>query len=106
DRLPLQRAFAFDWKGLWNNVISPGKSDGLDQAISEKARSSAPLVWMLGKVQSGKSSIIQALTGSTAAEIGDGFRACTRTSQVFDFPSDVPIIRFLDTRGLGEIQYE
>ena len=37
----------------------------------------APIVWMLGKVQSGKSSIVRALTRSTEAEVGQGFAACT-----------------------------
>ncbi len=74
--------------------------------IAERARQFAPVVWLLGKVQSGKSSIIRALTQATDAEIGEGFRACTSTARVFDFPSEAPIIRFLDTRGLGEATYD
>ena len=66
----------------------------------------APIVWLIGKVQSGKSSIVRAITGSSQAEIGSGFKACTRTSQIFDFPSSSPILRFLDTRGLGEVDYD
>ena len=61
------------------------------------------MVWLLGKVQSGKSSIVRVLTQASDAEIGSGFRACTKTARVFDFPGDAPIIRFLDTRGLGEV---
>ena len=41
-----------------------------------------------------------------AAEIGLGFKPCTRTAQVFDFPAEAPVIRFLDTRGLGEAGYD
>ena len=63
-------------------------------------------MWLLGKVQSGKTSIIRVLTQATDAEIGNGFRACTKTARVFDFPEEAPIIRFLDTRGLGEAAYE
>lgn len=74
--------------------------------IADKARQFAPVVWLVGKVQSGKTSIIRALTQVTDAEIGVGFRACTKTARVFDFPNEAPIIRFLDTRGLGEAAYD
>lgn len=74
--------------------------------IADKARQFAPVVWLVGKVQSGKTSIIRTLTHATDAEIGAGFRACTRTARVFDFPDEAPIIRFLDTRGLGEAGYD
>jgi uncharacterized protein (DUF697 family) len=76
------------------------------QPIAERARSFAPVVWLLGKVQSGKTSIIRELTQASDAEIGSGFRACTKTARVFDFPAQAPIIRFLDTRGLGEVNYD
>ena len=66
----------------------------------------APVVWLLGKVQSGKTSIIRELTQASDAEIGSGFEACTRTARVFDFPGEAPIMRFLDTRGLGEVAYD
>lgn len=73
--------------------------------IAAQARALAPVVWLVGKVQAGKSSIVRTLTGSTEAEIGTGFEACTKTSRVFDFPQEAPIIRFLDTRGVGEVGY-
>jgi uncharacterized protein (DUF697 family) len=79
---------------------------GEDGDVLEHARSLAPVVWLIGKVQSGKTSIIRAITHSTDAEIGNGFRPCTRTSRVYEFPSEVPVIRFLDTRGLGEANYD
>lgn len=66
----------------------------------------APIVWLLGKVQSGKSSIIRAITGASEAEIGTGFRPCTRASRLYAFPDEAPVIRFLDTRGLGEAGYD
>ena len=69
---------------------------------AESAAAYAPVVWLLGKVQSGKSSVIRAITQSSDADIGDGFRACTRTARIFPFPAETPVIRFLDTRGLGE----
>ena len=74
--------------------------------VAESARQFAPVVWLLGKVQSGKTSIIRTLTQTSTAEIGSGFAPCTRTSRVFDFPAEAPIIRFLDTRGLGEVAYD
>lgn len=66
----------------------------------------APVVWLLGKVQSGKTSIIRTLTGCTDLAIGQGFKATTKTAGIFDFPATVPLIRFLDTRGLGEVDYD
>ncbi len=66
-----------------------------------------PVLWLFGKTGSGKSSIVKYLTGATAAEIGNGFRPQTRTSSEYDFPtSDQPIVKFLDTRGLGEAGYD
>jgi len=38
----------------------------------------APVIWLFGKVQSGKTSIIRALTGAERAQIGGGFKPCTR----------------------------
>jgi uncharacterized protein (DUF697 family) len=74
--------------------------------IAERARQFAPVVWLLGKVQSGKTSIVRELTQATTAEIGNGYEACTKTARIFDFPAEAPIIRFLDTRGLGEVAYD
>jgi uncharacterized protein (DUF697 family) len=74
--------------------------------IADAAREFAPVVWLVGKVQSGKTSIIRTFTQASDAEIGAGFRACTRTARVYDFPEEAPIIRFLDTRGLGEVGYD
>jgi uncharacterized protein (DUF697 family) len=91
---------------VWGSVVSPPRDPALDEAIRQRAELTAPVVWLIGKVQSGKSSIVQALTGASAAEVGSGFRACTRTAQIFDFPDDAPVVRFLDTRGLGEAGYD
>lgn len=64
-----------------------------------------PTLWLLGKTGSGKSSLIQTITGDSRIKIGDGFRPCTMTSNRYDFPKDKPLFRFLDTRGLGESSY-
>ena len=63
-----------------------------------------PTLWLLGKTGAGKSSIVRALTG--AGEVGSGFTPCTRTALSFDFPAETPVLRFLDTRGLGEVGYD
>ena len=80
--------------------------DASSAPVSDRARRLAPVVWLVGKVQSGKTSIVRTLTGASDAEIGAGYRACTRTARIFDFPPEAPIIRFLDTRGLGEVAYD
>ena len=66
-----------------------------------------PVIWLIGKVQSGKTSIIRALTGADRAQIGSGFAPCTRWASRYDFPqADFPLAVFLDTRGLGEAGYD
>ena len=66
----------------------------------------APVIWLLGMVGTGKSSIIQTLTGASDAEVGTGYRPCTATARIYEFPSEAPVVRFLDTRGLGEVAYD
>lgn len=97
---------AHSWRVVRRVVLSPEPGPPIDAEISALAREHAPVVWLLGKVQSGKSSIIHAITGHPAAEIGGGFKACTRTARIFDFPPEAPAIRFLDTTGLGEVGYD
>ncbi|HEV3146527.1 MAG TPA: GTPase [Gemmataceae bacterium] len=67
----------------------------------------APVFWLFGKTQSGKTSIVKFLTGADDAEIGHGFQPCTRFSRYYEFPnSDAPVLRFLDTRGVDEPGYD
>lgn len=91
-----------------NPPLEQSKSahQGVEEGIATQAAAVAPVVWLLGKVQAGKTSIVRALTGESRAAIGDGLRACTRTAQVYDFPPAAPLVRFLDTRGLGEASYD
>lgn len=91
----------------------PGKGrdvkSGMDPdlaRVAEEVNRTLPVVWLLGKTGAGKSSLIQALTGLSAAQVGNGFEPCTRTAFMFDFPEDLPLMRFLDTRGLGEAGYD
>lgn len=69
-------------------------------------RKPLPTLWLLGKTGAGKSSLIRYLTGNSGVIIGNGFRPCTTTAQSYDFPDEQPWIRFLDTRGLGEAEYD
>ncbi len=65
-----------------------------------------PTLWLLGKTGAGKSSLIEALTGSHDVEIGNGFMPCTKTAKMYEYPPDKPLLRFLDTRGLSEAGYD
>jgi uncharacterized protein (DUF697 family)/predicted GTPase len=72
-----------------------------------RERLPVPVLWLLGKTQSGKTSIIRYLTGANDAQIGQGFRPCTRHSRRYHFPSpEAPLATFLDTRGLEEPGYD
>jgi len=97
-----------DWRGLRERLLHPHVEDAALEAALRQARERQPLpvVWLLGKAQAGKTSIIRALTGSPNAAIGNGFRPCTRTARFYDFPAEAPVVRFLDTRGLGEVAYD
>jgi len=66
-----------------------------------------PTIWLFGKTGSGKSSVIRYLTGVEAIRIGSGFKPETRHSHRYDFPTaEQPVLQFLDTRGLGETDYD
>lgn len=95
------------WKRLGNELFNP-KAQDIESKINEvKQRLPIPVFWLLGKAQSGKTSLIRALTGDNTAEIGNGFQACTKRTHFYDFPSPShPLLRFLDTRGLGESAYD
>lgn len=94
------------WQALRDKVLSPQAISTPDEKVAELALETAPVIWLIGKVQSGKTSIVRALTEATAAEVGEGYKPCTKTAALFNFPADAPVIRFLDTRGLGEKGYD
>lgn len=104
----IRNTLGAQWQALLDALAEP-KADAaaLTEALAEaRSRQPAPVVWLLGRAQTGKTSIIRALTGSPNAEIGDGFRPCTRTARLYDFPAVAPVVHFLDTRGLGEVAYD
>lgn len=72
-----------------------------------RRKTPAPVFWLFGKTQSGKTTVIKYLTGATDAEVGEGFRPCTRFSRYYEFPApEAPLLSFLDTRGLDEPGYD
>ncbi|MEA5449048.1 GTPase [Leptolyngbya sp. CCNP1308] len=59
---------------------------------------------LIGKPQSGKSSIVRGLTGVSADIIGQGFKPHTQNTQRYAYPSDdLPLLIFTDTVGLGDV---
>ncbi len=103
----LKNWFAY-WDQLQKVLLDPKVDEQLLKQSLQEAREKmpVPVLWLIGKTQAGKTSIIRAMTGSETAEIGNGFQPCTRQSQFYDFPADMPVVRFLDTRGLGEVAYD
>jgi uncharacterized protein (DUF697 family)/predicted GTPase len=78
--------------------------DKLDQV---RKKTPVPVFWLYGKTQSGKTSLIKFLTGADEAEIGQGFKPCTRYSREYQFPTpEAPLLTFLDTRGVDEPGYD
>src|SRR5262249_37054845 len=88
------------------NAYSPEK--GFQGAWDKlRKRTPIPVVWPFGKTQSVKTTIIRYLTGADEAEIGEGFKPCTRFSRQYQFPTaEAPLLTFLDTRGLDEPGYD
>ena len=93
------------WRRWYQALVQPEPSPALEAALS-RHRETLPVLWLLGKTGAGKTSVIQRLTGDSRAEIGNGFEPCTQSSRHYDHPQDAPVMRFLDTRGLGEAQYD
>ena len=96
-------AIAWGPRKLWDMVADAVEAP---EAAPKSERLPVPTLWLLGKTGAGKSSLVRAMTGLAEAEIGNGYTPCTRTARSFDFPSDEPVMRFLDTRGLGEVAYD
>ena len=90
-------------------LLAPHVDEETLQAALNRLRQGLPppVIWLFGKVQSGKTSIVRALTGAERAQIGDGFKPCTHWAARYDFPDEhFPLAVFLDTRGLGEAGYD
>jgi uncharacterized protein (DUF697 family)/predicted GTPase len=94
----------------WTRLANLFKADDRQfqaRLADARKRAPTPVFWLFGRTQSGKSSIIKYLTGAADAEVGLGFRPCTRFSREYPFPSaEAPLLDFLDTRGLDEPGYD
>ncbi|MGB5446881.1 MAG: GTPase [Psychromonas sp.] len=89
----------------FKKFINPSENPEIAKAF-EYQNTHLPTLWLLGKTGAGKSSLIQAITGDSDVGIGNGFEPCTTTSQAYDYPKATPLLRFLDTRGLSEADYD
>lgn len=96
---------SYIWSSVSDGVAALWGGDDTAPDSPAPSDRSVPVLWLLGKTGAGKSSLVQAMTGKTAAEIGNGFIPCTRTADAYDYPEGDPVLRFLDTRGLGEAGY-
>jgi uncharacterized protein (DUF697 family) len=97
---------------LWNSTSEAlfadpgGAATASTETVRTRAQATALVVWLLGKTGAGKTAVVAALTGDPRAEVGLGFEPCTRTAAFYDVPAEAPLLRFLDTRGLGEANYD
>ena len=91
-------------ESMFGDVGGRGTAD--TESARQRAQGSALVVWLLGKTGAGKTAMVAALTGDPRAEVGQGFEPCTRTAGFYDVPPEAPLLRFLDTRGLGEASYD
>ena len=93
------------WRSLWEEVSSE-TGDERRQEVESATEKVVPMIWLLGKTAAGKSSIVKCVTGASEIAIGNGYRPCTRTADIFVYPPGQPLLKFLDTRGLGETGYD
>lgn len=84
-------------------------SDARVSEILASVRSQLPTteVLLIGKPQAGKSSIVRGITGVSADIVGQGFQPHTQHTQRYRYPSsDLPLLVFTDTVGLGDIDQQ
>jgi uncharacterized protein (DUF697 family) len=106
-------------KGVWQQVtgqmgqLNPAQQfsgwfnvdDEKIAEILEAVRQQLPTTeaLLIGKPQTGKSSIVRGLTGVSADIVGQGFKPHTQNTQRYAYPSaDLPLLIFTDTVGLGD----
>lgn len=94
------------WHSIGEMLFDERDSGTAADVAGARRKGLAPVVWLLGKAGAGKTALVSALTGDPRATVGEGFVPCTRTAAFFDLPPEAPLLRFLDTRGLGEADYD
>ncbi|MDJ1171902.1 DUF697 domain-containing protein [Roseofilum sp. BLCC_M154] len=88
----------------WFKVSEEQIAEILDRVRSELPTTEALLI---GKPQTGKSSIVRGLTGVSAEIVGQGFRPHTQHTERYAYPSeDLPLLIFTDTVGLGDVEQD
>jgi uncharacterized protein (DUF697 family) len=92
------------WVAISQSLFGPAAAG--TENTRKSAQATAPVIWLLGKTGAGKTAIVATLTGDTRAAVGLGFEPCTRSAAFYDVPPEAPLLRFLDTRGLGEAGYD
>ncbi len=103
-----QRARQWRWpdRAMTDRVMGWFKVDEAEVAkILEQVRQSLPTTEaiLVGKPQTGKSSIVRGLTGVSGDIVGQGYRPHTQNTQRYNFPTDaLPLLIFTDTVGLGD----
>ena len=107
DAKQLQSAYADAQNRLTSGVLKGFRvSDEEVAEILHEVRNQLPTTeaLLIGKPQSGKSSIVRGLTGVSAEIVGQGFRPHTQNTACYAYPSeDLPLLIFTDTVGLGDI---
>jgi len=103
----LREAYAEAQDKLTQNALKTfSVSDDQIADILAKVRAELPTTeaLLIGKPQTGKSSIVRGLTGVSADIVGQGFRPHTQNTARYAYPSeDLPLLIFTDTVGLGDI---
>jgi uncharacterized protein (DUF697 family) len=94
------------WSAISDVLFGHARGEASEEETRQRAQGAAPVVWLLGKTGAGKTAIVAVLTGNPRAQVGQGFEPCTRTADFYDVPPEAPLLRFLDTRGLGEADYD
>jgi uncharacterized protein (DUF697 family)/predicted GTPase len=88
----------------WFSVSEDRVAEILETVRAELPTTEALLI---GKPQAGKSSIVRGLTGVSAEIVGQGFRPHTQHTERYAYPSsDVPLLIFTDTVGLGDVNQD
>lgn len=84
----------------WFNVSEDRIAEILATVRAELPTTEAILI---GKPQTGKSSIVRGITGVSPEIIGQGYRPHTEHTERYAYPSaELPLLLFTDTVGLGD----